>query len=218
MSNSYQSFKRPSEWRKLFFILLGAIVLGGIMFLINNLSTIFNTMIFILQAIVGVVFGAWYVRLLFVYSKEVRKKEVEKKVGIPLGWAIFGIITLSINFIIWALLSSQAFNFPKILFLIPFALGLVQIFEIFAKANRRNKSDWLIIFYNVIAFIYLFIWTLIDFGVDFPGFLSIFAHTITSDMMWWQLIDVNTGAFFSPTFIFPPLLLNPRYFYAKPIA
>lgn len=217
MNSSYQAYTKPSEWRRIIFIFLGAILLGGITFLINNLTSLFNTMIFITQAILGVIFGIWYVRLLFVYIKELRKKDEEKKVGIPLGWSIYGIFTISVNFIIWTILSAQAFNFPKILFLIPSALGLVQIFYVFAKANRRSKSDWLLIFFNVISFIYLFIWTLIDFGVDFPNVFGLFAHTVTSGMMWWQLIYVNTGAFFSPTFIFPPLLLNPRYFFAQPI-
>ncbi|MHA1243232.1 MAG: hypothetical protein ACTSP7_01545 [Candidatus Heimdallarchaeota archaeon] len=217
MSKSYQTYTKPSEWRKIIFILLGAILLGGIMFLINNLTSLFNSMIFIIQAILGVIFGFWYIRILFVYIKELRKKDEEKKVGIPLGWSIYGIICISINFVIWTFLSVQAFNFPKILFLIPSALGMVQIFYVFGKANRRSKSDWLLIFFNIISFIYLFIWTLIDFGVDFPSVLGIFAHTVTSGMMWWQLIYVNAGAFFSPTFIFPPLLLNPRYFFAQPI-
>ena len=217
MSSSYQAYTKPSEWRKIIFIFIGAIILGGIMFLLNNLTSIFNTMIFITQAILGVIFGFWYIRLLFVYIKEIRKKDEEKKVGIPLGWSIYGIICLSINIVIWTFFSAQAFNFPKIFFLIPSALGLVQIFYVFAKANRRSKSDWLIIFFNIITFIYLFIWTLIDFGVDFPNVFGIFPHTVTSSMMWWQLIYVNTGAFFSPTFIFPPILLNPRYFFAQPI-
>ncbi|MHA1124282.1 MAG: hypothetical protein ACTSO7_03840 [Candidatus Heimdallarchaeota archaeon] len=217
MSSSYQEYKKPSEWRKIFFIFLGAILFGGLMFLVNNFTSIFNTLIFITQAILGAIFGIWYIRLFFVYLKELRKKDEEKKVGIPLGWSIYGIISVSINFVVWAFLSAQAFNFPKLLFLIPFALGLVQIFYVFIKANRRSKSDWLIIIFNVISFIYLFIWTLIDFGVDFPGVLGVLAHTVTSSMMWWQLIYVNTGAFFSPTFIFPPILLNPRYFFAQPI-
>jgi len=217
MSSSYQAYTKPSEWKKIIFIFIGAIILGGIMFILNNLTSIFNAMIFITQAILGVIFGFWYIRLLFVYIKEIRKKDEEKKVGIPLGWSIYSIICLSINIVIWTFFSAQAFNFPKILFLIPSALGLVQVFHVFAKANRRSKSDWLIIFFNIITFIYLFIWTLIDFGVDFPNVLGIFAHTVTSSMMWWQLIYVNTGAFFSPTFIFPPILLNPRYFFAKPI-
>jgi hypothetical protein len=35
--------------------------------------------------------------------------------------------------------------------------------------------------------------------------------------MWWQLFFVNTGSFFTPTFIFPPYILNPRYYLAMPV-
>ncbi|HUU77010.1 MAG TPA: hypothetical protein VMX55_01605 [candidate division Zixibacteria bacterium] len=211
------NLKLSNEWIRLFLIFILSLFVGGLIFIINNLTGIFSAFIFIIQVLFGILFGLWYFRIVLVYIRELRKKDPEKKIGVPLGWSIFGLIVTILNFIIWTLLSSLAFNFPKILFFVPTALALVQIFYVFVKANRRRIRDWVVVIYNLFTFFHLFIWTFIDYGVDIPNFLGIFPHTITSSVMWWQLLFVNTGAFFSPTFIFPPYLLNPRYYFAMPV-
>ncbi|MGC9780770.1 MAG: hypothetical protein HZR80_16125 [Candidatus Heimdallarchaeota archaeon] len=198
-------------------IFLGTILIAGLLFIINSISGILNILVFITQAIAGIIFALWYARIFLSYLVELREKEPEKKVGIPLGWAIFGIITCVINIIVWGFFSPLIFNFPKIYFLVPSALVMVEISYVFIKGNRRKARDWLIIVYNVFAFLYLFNWTLVDFGIDLPNILGIFSHTINSGVMWWQIVFVNTTAFFSPTFIFPIYMLNPRYYFAKPV-
>ncbi|MHA1156678.1 MAG: glycosyl hydrolase 53 family protein [Candidatus Heimdallarchaeota archaeon] len=212
------NFDFTAEWFRLVLILFGGLLIGGIMFLFNSLTGFFTAFIFIIQVMVVVVFCLWYLRLIFAYTKELRKKDPEKKVGVPLGWSIAGLSISLINFIVWIGLSILMYNFPKVVFFVPTALAMVQILHIFIKSKRRNLKDWFLLLYNVFSFLYLFIWMLFDFGVDMPSVLGVVSHTITSDVMWWQLFFVNTGAFFSPTFIFPPYLLNPRYYFAQPVS
>ncbi|MHA1585926.1 MAG: hypothetical protein ACTSUW_01205 [Candidatus Heimdallarchaeota archaeon] len=211
------TFDVSAEWFKLLMIFGVTLVIGALFFLINNLLGIFNIFLFIIQAIVGIVFALWYFRIFLTYVKELRKKDPEKKVGIPMGWAIFGLITCLVNIGIWGIMSPLIFNFPKIYFLIPSLLAIIQIFYVFKSGKRKGIRDWLLIIYNVIIFLYLLNWTLVDFGVDLPNFLGVFSHTLNSGVMWWQLVFVNTSAFFSPTFLFPPYMLNPRYYFAMPI-
>lgn len=206
-----------SEWSKWLLYTLGSIVLVGFLFLINNFTGFFNLILFIIQVLLGIIFGVWYFRLLLIFIQEIRKKEPKKKIGLSLGWSIFGIVTTILNLIVWVFLSNLAFNLPKIIFFIPATFGMIEIGFIFWKANRRGNKDWLIIFYNIFAYLYLFVWTLVDFGVDLPSILGIFFHTITSSFMWWQIVTINTGAFFAPSFLFPIYLLNPRYYFAMPI-
>jgi len=212
------NFDFTAEWFRLLLILISVLLIGGIMFLFNSLTGFFTAFTLIIQVVVIIVFCLWYLRLIFAYIKELRKKNPEKKVGVPLGWAIVGLIITLINFTVWIGLSVMMYNFPKVVFFVPTALAMVQILYIFIKSNRRNNKDWLLLTYNAFSFLYIFIWMLFDFGVDMPGILGVFSHTITSDVMWWQLFFVNTGAFFSPTFIFPPYLLNPRYYFAQPVS
>ncbi len=211
------SFDFTAEWFRLILILFGGLLVGGIMFLFNSLTGFFTAFTLLIQIIIIIVFCLWYLRLIFAYITELRKKNPEKKVGIPIGWAIAGLLITLINFIVWIGLSVMMYNFPKVVFFIPTALAMVQILYLFIKSNRRNMKDWFLLLYNSFSFLYLFIWMLFDFGVDMPGVLGVFSHTITGNVMWWQLLFVNTGAFFSPTFIFPPYLLNPRYYFAQPV-
>lgn len=206
-----------NEWLRLFILFIITAIIGGILFVINNLTGIFTSFVFIIQILIGIVFGLWYLRLIFIYIKELRKKDPEKKIGVPLGWAIFGLIVLLINFSIWTFLTTLAYNVPKILFFLPTAFALVQILHIFIKGNRRRVRDWVILLYNIFTFLHLLIWMFVDYGLDLPNFLGVFTHTLTSGVMWWQLIFVNTSAFFSPTIIFPPYMLNPRYYFAMPV-
>ncbi|MFW9922386.1 MAG: hypothetical protein ACFFDW_03755 [Candidatus Thorarchaeota archaeon] len=211
---SLRNINFSSEWFKLARIFIISILIGVVLFFINNLTGFLSAFIIFIQLFLGLIFGVWYLRLMMVYFKEMRKKEPEKKVGVNLAWAIYGLITAFINFCVWIFLSNLAFNFPKIIFFVPTVLASVQILHIFIKTKRRKIRDWLLLVYNVFVFLYLFVWTLIDFGVDLPSVLGILGHTVTSDFMWWQILFLNTGAFFSPTFIFPPYMLNPRYYFA----
>ncbi|NHK31430.1 MAG: hypothetical protein FK730_08770 [Asgard group archaeon] len=183
----------------------------------NNLTGLINLLIVIIQATLGIVFGIWYFRIFLAYFREVRKKDEKKKVGVKLGWAIFGMFDSIISMFMWGVLSSLIFNVPKIIYLVPFALSIIQMSYVFHNANRRKARDWLLLLYNIVAFLYVLNWTLVDFGVDLPNILGVFSHTINSGTMWWQLIFVNTSAFFLPTFIFPPYHLNPRYYFAIPV-
>ncbi|MBK5112234.1 MAG: glycosyl hydrolase 53 family protein [Candidatus Heimdallarchaeota archaeon] len=212
------NFNLSAEWFRLMMIFVVTIIVGALVFLINNMLGIFNIMLFIIQAIIGIIFAAWYTRIFLIYIREIRRKEPEKKVGMPKGWAIYGLITCLINIGIWGFMSPLIFNFPKIYFLIPSLLAMIQIFYVFISGNRKRIRDWFLVTYNVLVFLYLFNWTLVDFGVDLPNFLGVFAHTLNSGVMWWQLVFVNTGAFFAPTFLFPPYMFNPRYYFAMPIA
>ncbi|MBD3189547.1 MAG: hypothetical protein GF308_02835 [Candidatus Heimdallarchaeota archaeon] len=206
-----------SEWGKWLLYTIGSIVLVGFLFLINNFTAFFNLILFIIQVLLGIIFGVWYFRLLLIFIQEIRKKEPKKKIGLSLGWSIFGIVTTILNLIVWVFLSNLAFNIPKIVFFIPATLAMVEIFYVFRKANRRGNKDWAIIFYNIFVYLYLFTWTLVDFGVDLPSILGVLFHTITSSFMWWQIATINTAAFFSPSFLFPIYMLNPRYYFAMPI-
>lgn len=212
------NFDFTAEWFRLLLILFGGLLVGGIMFLFNSLTGFFTAFTLIIQVIVIIVFCLWYLRLIFAYATELRKKNPEKKVGVPLSWSIVGLIITLINFIVWLGLSVLMYNFPKVVFFVPTALAMVQILYLFIKSNRRNMKDWFLLLYNAFSFLYLFIWMLFDFGIDMPSVLGVFSHTITGNVMWWQLLFVNTGAFFSPTFIFPPYLLNPRYYFAQPVS
>ncbi len=211
------NFDFSADWFRMLIIFFVTIIIGALFFLINSMVGIFNILLFIIQAIVGIIFATWYTRIFMTYVKELRRKEPEKKVGIPKGWAIFGIIASLANIIIWGFLSPLVFNFPKIFFLIPSLLAMIQIFYVFISGNRKDLRDWLLLVYNVLIFFYLLNWTMVDFGIDLPNFLGIFPHTMNSGVMWWQLVFVNTSAFFSPTFLFPPYMLNPRYYFAMPI-
>lgn len=212
------NFDLTAEWFRLLLILFGGLLVGGIIFFFNSLTGFFTAFVFIIQVMVVIVFGLWYLRLIFAYTKELRNKEPKKKVGVPLVWSIFGLIITLINIIVWIGLSILMYNIPKVVFFVPTAFAMIQILHIFIKSNRRNMKDWFLLLYNVFSFLYLFIWMLFDFGVDLPSILGVVSHTITSNVMWWQLLFVNTGAFFSPTFIFPPYLLNPRYYFARPVS
>ena len=207
-----------TEWFRLLLILIGGLFVGGLLFLVNLMTGLLTAFVFIIQVLIAIVFSLWYLRLIFTFVKELRNKEPEKKVGVPLGWAIFGLIATLANFIVWIGLSTLMYNIPKVVFFVPTTLALVEVLYVFIKSRRRNSKDWFIVFYNSFAFLYLFIWMLIDFGIDLPSILGVFAHTITSDVMWWQLIFLNTSAFFNPTFIFPPYMLNPRYYFAMPVS
>ena len=211
------NFNFSAEWFKLLVIFIVTIIIGVLFFLINNMVGIFNIFLFIIQAIVGIVFATWYVRIFMTYVRELRKKEPANKVGVPKGWAIYGLITCLVNIAVWGFMSPLVFNFPKIYFLIPSLLAMIQIFYVFMSGNRKNLRDWLLLVYNIFIFFYMLNWTMVDFGVDLPNFLGIFPHTMNSGVMWWQLVFVNTGAFFSPTFLFPPYMLNPRYYFAMAI-
>ncbi|MBN1328328.1 MAG: hypothetical protein JXA54_02535 [Candidatus Heimdallarchaeota archaeon] len=207
---------RNSEWFKILIIIVISLFVGALLFLVNNISGIFNILIFIIQTILGLIFGLWYFRIFKGYIHEIRKKENEKKVGVPKGWAIFGVLATLINFLTWGFFSALIFNIPKIFYLVPFIFALIQVSYTLHTANRRKLRDWLLLIYNVIVFIYLLNWTLVDFGVDMPNFVGVFSHTINSSVMWWQLININTGAYFSPTFMFPPFMANFRYYLAIP--
>nr|NHJ84609.1 hypothetical protein [Asgard group archaeon] len=217
MSFIKRKINLSNEWFKLLWILLGTIVVGVILFFINNFTGLLNVFLYVLQSIIGIVFGIWYIRIMIAYIRELRPKYQESHVGVPKLWAIYGIISSLVNAVVWGFLSALIFNFPKIYFLIPTSLAMVEVFYVFIKGNRRKIRDWFIITFNCLSFLYLFIWTLIDFGVDLPNVLGVFAHTITSSSMWWQIIFVNTGAFFVPTFMFPIYMLNPRYYFAIPV-
>ncbi|MHA1171081.1 MAG: hypothetical protein ACTSQ3_03255, partial [Candidatus Heimdallarchaeota archaeon] len=154
------TFDVSAEWFKLLMIFGVTLVIGALFFLINNLLGIFNIFLFIIQAIVGIVFALWYFRIFLTYVKELRKKDPEKKVGIPKGWAIYGLITCLVNIGIWGIMSPLIFNFPKIYFLIPSLLAMIQIFYVFKSGKRKGIRDWLLIIYNVIIFLYLLNWTL----------------------------------------------------------
>ncbi|MCF2143767.1 MAG: glycosyl hydrolase 53 family protein [Candidatus Heimdallarchaeota archaeon] len=193
------------------------VVIGIIAFLLNNILGILNVLVYFIQVFFGLIFGLWYIRIFISYLREVRKKDVRKRLGIPKGWVIFGLIVTVFNFIFWFLLSSLLFNFPKMIFLVPSLLAFVQICHTFAKARRRKAKDWFILLYNIFALLYLLNWSLVDFGADLPSILGIFSHTINTNAMWWQILFVNTNAFFSPIFVFPPYMLNPRYYFALPV-
>jgi hypothetical protein len=206
-----------SDWVRLLIVLLLTIIIGGLIFLLNNLTGLINILIVIIQAILGIAFGVWYFRIFLAYMREVRKKDEKKKVGVKLGWAIFGMIDSIISMFVWGVLSSLIFNVPKIIFLVPFTLSIIQMSYVFRNANRRKARDWFLLLYNIVAYLYVFNWTLVDFGIDLPNILGVFSHSINSGAMWWQLVFVNTAAFFLPTFMFPPYLLNPRYYFAIPV-
>ena len=206
-----------SDWFKIIIIIIVSILIGGVLFLINGLSNLLNVLLYIIQSIFGIIFAVWYFRIFLIFIKEIRKKEPKKKIGIPLGWSIYGLIVCLFNILVWGLFSPLVFNFPKIIFLVPTALMFVEISYIFIKANRRRLRDWLIFVYNIMAILYLLNWTLIDFGFDFPNFLGVFEHTLNSSIMFWQFIFLNTSAFIMPTFLFPPFLFNPRYYFAMPV-
>ncbi|HUT79984.1 MAG TPA: hypothetical protein VMZ29_02185 [Candidatus Bathyarchaeia archaeon] len=207
---------RNSEWFKVFIIIIISLFVGALLFLINNMSGILNILIFIIQTILGLIFGLWYFRIFRGYIREIRKKEIEKKVGVPKGWAIFGIIATLINVLIWGFFSALIFNIPKIFFLVPFILAIIQVSYTMHTANRRKLRDWLLLVYNIVIFIYLLNWSLVDFGIDIPNFFGVFSHTVNSSVMWWQLVNINTGAYFTPTFMFPPYMANFRYYLAIP--
>ena len=101
-----------SEWFRLLIIFIVTLIIGALFFLINNILGIFNILLFIIQAIVGIIFAAWYSRILLTYIRELRRKEPEKKIGIPKGWAIYGLVTCIINIAIWGFMSPLIFNFP----------------------------------------------------------------------------------------------------------
>jgi len=206
-----------SEQIKIAFIFVITLGIGVITFLLNNIVGLLNAILYFIQVFVGVIFGLWYLRVFISYLREFRKKDVKKQLGIPKGWAVFGLIAALLNFLFWFLLSSLLFNFPKIIFLVPSVFALVQIGHTFSTAKRRKARDWFLLLYNVFAFLYLLNWTLVDFGVDLPTFLGIFSHTINTSAMWWQILFLNTNAFFVPTFLFPPYMLNPRYYFAIPV-
>ncbi|NHJ46795.1 MAG: hypothetical protein FK733_03310 [Asgard group archaeon] len=212
-----RKFNPQQDWFRLLIIIATTIVIGGAIFLLNNLTGLINLFLVLIQAIFGIIFGVWYFRVFLAYLREFRKKDEDKKIGVQKGWAIYGSIDSIINVITWGLLSSLIFNVPKIIYLIPFAIAMIQVVYIFSKANRRRVRDWLLLLYNVVAFLYLLSWTLIDFGIDMPNIIGVFSHTINSEIMWWQLFFVNTGSFFTPTFLFPPYMLNPRYYLAMPV-
>jgi hypothetical protein len=212
-----RKFDPQQDWFRLLIILLGSLVFGALTFIVNNMSGLINLLVTIIQAVFGITFGIWYFRILLAYLREFRKKDEEHKIGIAKGWAIYGIIDSITNIFMWGILSALIFNVPKIIYLIPFAMAMVQAIYILSKANRRKVRDWLLFLYNIVAFLYLLNWTLVDFGIDMPNIVGVFSHTITSNVMWWQFIFVNTGSFFFPVFIFPPYILNPRYYLAMPI-
>jgi hypothetical protein len=193
-------------------IIGGSILLSFIFFILNNLTGIFTLFLVLILVFIGILVGIWDIRIGLAYLSELRKKKADIQIGIPRGWALFGLVTAIVHFTIWGLLSSLTFNFPKIVFLIPGFLGIVQIFYTLLTSNRADAKDLLILAYNIFAFYYLFSWTLVDFGVDLPSIFGFFQHVITTTGMWWQVINVNSAAFFNPTFIFPIILLNPRYF------